>query len=143
MHARSDEICAAARACVGAPYRHQGRSREVGIDCAGLPVVIGHELGLGDFDTTAYSRRPQPREFDREMARSGCQKIPYAEAAAGDILRTAEPDWPVHCMILDQDDRGRLWVIHASAYSRKVVREPFTRGIEGRVRSAWRFPEGS
>lgn len=140
MHTRAREICEAARTYEGVPYRHQGRGRNA-IDCAGLPIVVAHDLGISGFDTASYSRRPRPHEFDRAMIEAGCTQIPMRDMAPGDILRLAEPRWPVHCAILDEDDRGRRWVIHAYLTARKVIRERYTSGVEARVRSVWRFPE--
>lgn len=139
-HPRAVEIVEAARSLVGVPYRHQGRDRDSGIDCAGVPVVIAREVGISGFDTTRYSRRPKPREMDRAMAEAGCRKIPMKDMAPGDILRLAMPTWPVHCAILDEDGKGQ-WIIHAWLSARKVVRESLGPERRADIRSVWRFPE--
>lgn len=41
-----EEIVAEARRWVGTPFRHQGRLRSVGVDCAGLVLGVGKALGL-------------------------------------------------------------------------------------------------
>ena len=48
-----------ARGWVGVPFRHQGRDYS-GIDCVGLPIVVGQSLGLFDqrLDIANYGRLP-------------------------------------------------------------------------------------
>ena len=53
MPADPDAIIAAARAWLGVPWRHQGRTRQ-GVDCAGLVVLVGREFGLAAYDTFAF-----------------------------------------------------------------------------------------
>jgi cell wall-associated NlpC family hydrolase len=35
-----------ARGWLGVPYRHQGRRKDKGVDCVGLIIGVGAELGL-------------------------------------------------------------------------------------------------
>lgn len=52
------EVVAAARAYIDVPFRHQGRSRKEGLDCAGLLIRVAHDLGLTKFDIRGYKRLP-------------------------------------------------------------------------------------
>ncbi|MBT9158862.1 MAG: Dipeptidyl-peptidase 6 [Dehalococcoidia bacterium] len=60
MPSRS-EVVQAARAYIGTPYHHQGRSR-AGLDCVGLIVAVAADIGLQShaqrFDIQNYSRMP-------------------------------------------------------------------------------------
>lgn len=47
---------------LGVPFHHQGRNR-FGLDCAGLVIVVAHDLGISDFDITGYKRQPDPMRF--------------------------------------------------------------------------------
>lgn len=141
MHARSHDIVRAAKSYVGSPYRHMGRSRVRGLDCAGLPILVLHDLGINSFETHNYSRRPNVQEYDREMARAGCRKIPFADLASGDLVRLTSPSWPVHCAVYEVDERGRGWIIHAYAPARQVRRDPYTKDVAKSVTSVWRLPE--
>lgn len=138
MHARADEIVTSARTRIDVPYRHQGRGLK--LDCVGLLIDVARELGLTDFDTTAYGRRPNVEEFTRFMRESGCTRLPMEQLAHGDILRMAYDKWPVHTGIFVQNDRG-FSVIHAFLPYRKVVEEELTEQIWARVNAVWRFPE--
>lgn len=53
------QFAAAARAYMGVPYRHQGRSR-AGVDCLGLIVAAGNDLDLVPLDAGRrdYGRAP-------------------------------------------------------------------------------------
>lgn len=55
----AESVIRAARGWLGVPYHHQGRVR-AGLDCVGLVVVVGRELGIFDpaFDYTNYGRSP-------------------------------------------------------------------------------------
>lgn len=50
----------AARAYLGVPFAHQGRSPAVGLDCIGLIVQAGLDGGhaFPAFDSTDYGRDP-------------------------------------------------------------------------------------
>lgn len=44
--ATREQIIAAARAYIGTPFRHQGRVKGRGVDCAGLIFCVCQELGV-------------------------------------------------------------------------------------------------
>jgi cell wall-associated NlpC family hydrolase len=119
-----DELAKAARGWVDVPYKHLGRTR-YGVDCVGLLIKSAHEVGFTTYDTTNYGRRPQPKDFLREL-KDQLDRIQKREAGHGDVLVFREPRHPCHVGILDAGDDGRLHVVHAYAPMRKVVREPMT-----------------
>ena len=101
MHARANEIVDLGRLLVGQSYRHQGRSLHGGFDCAGILIYIVNTLKLSGFDTSDYSRRPDPKRFDGFMRDAGCHQINIDDREHGDVLRLAETRWPVHCALFD------------------------------------------
>ena len=84
MPADPDAIVAAARVWLGVPWRHQGRTRQ-GVDCAGLVVLVGRGLGLADYDTCAYGRRPEGQGFVQHF-RAAMDGLSLPEAGPGDVL---------------------------------------------------------
>lgn len=54
------QVVAQARSWIGTPWCHQGRSRVLGVDCAGLVICVARALGLvaPDFDVSGYPRMP-------------------------------------------------------------------------------------
>lgn len=139
MHAKANEIVDRGREYVDRPYRHLGRSWKTGVDCAGLLICLMNDCDVSDFDSGAYSRRPNVIEFDRVMRESGCVRLPITELAHGDIIRMAIQRWPVHCALYENDGRGEF-IIHAWLPFRKVVREPLTPARYATISSVWRFP---
>lgn len=124
---------------VGVRWRHLGRDPATGLDCAGLIIRVACDLGIVDYETTAYSRRPNSNEFRRVMLEAGM--ISVAPREHGDVLRLAAPKWPVHVGILEIDDAGVEWLIHAWADARMIVREHLTATKQLQIREIMRFPE--
>ena len=140
MHARADEIVARANEYVGTRYRQWGRSMTSGVDCIGLIICVGRDLGLTDHDTTTYSSRPNVPEFDRFMIDGGYVLRPYSELSHGDIIRLSAPKWPVHSAIVEVDEHGDPWFIHAYLPYRKVAKERLTSGADMKLSSVWSYP---
>jgi cell wall-associated NlpC family hydrolase len=136
MPADPDAIVAAARTWLGVPWRHQGRTRQ-GVDCAGLVVLVGRGLGLADYDTSAYSRRPAGQGFV-EHFRAAMAGLRLLEAATGDVLVFADAAYPCHCGFLTlKHDAPHL--LHAHALRRKVIEEPYAGEWPVKVKFAFRF----
>jgi len=81
----AEAVGAAARAWLGIPWRHQGRSAR-GVDCAGLVVLVARELGLADYDKQTYGRRPEGQGFDQHF-RAAMAGIRLPEAGPGGCPR--------------------------------------------------------
>ena len=138
MHDKANKIVTEAKTWLGVRFRHQGRSRETGVDCAGLLVVVAQALELSPFDNIGYSRRPNPRVFRQSLLDAGC--TPRAIPEHGDIVRLAETRHPVHTAIYEVDELGE-WIIHAYLPLKKVVREALTTKRKFDIREVMRFPE--
>lgn len=125
------DLVAAARAWVGVPFRHQGRTR-AGVDCAGLFVAVARELGIDvPFDRTDY-----PWEPDEALHRTLEGHFERVQARRpGDILLLHFGGAPRHMA---------LWtggsIIHAYAPLDKVVEHRIDRRWERRIVAAYRVP---
>lgn len=53
-----DAVVAAARQCLGTPFRHQGRIPGVGLDCLGLIVHVGNAIERPIKSPSAYPQDP-------------------------------------------------------------------------------------
>jgi cell wall-associated NlpC family hydrolase len=126
------EVVAAAREWIGVPFRHQGRNR-AGIDCVGLPIVIGQSLGIFDqrFDVANYDRLASPQLAAR--VREHCTPAP--EAAPGTLIVIAWSKIAAHVAICTGET-----MIHAYESVGRVVEH----GYRGRwiklTHSIWRLP---
>ena len=138
MYDPRDDLVRAARGWVGIPYRDKGRNR-LGVDCVGVLIKSAHEVGITDYDTLNYPRRPVPQDFLREL-KGLMDRIQKRDAGHGDVMVFREPRHPCHVGILDIDERARMHVIHAYAPARKVVREPMSRERWDRAVMAFRIP---
>lgn len=117
MNRSAEEIVAAGRALIGAPFRPQGRSAETGLDCLGVialaagadPARVRRDYRLRDFD---------PEQIGQALATFGLGR---AEGAArpGDILIVAPAPGRLHAAIVTP--HGYL---HADAGLRRVVEAP-------------------
>jgi cell wall-associated NlpC family hydrolase len=79
------DIKATARTWLGTPWIHQGRLQGVGVDCGGLIIGVGKELGLLDFDTQAYGRIPDGQRL-RALCEEHLLAKPVSEIVPGDVL---------------------------------------------------------
>jgi len=140
MHTKANDIIEVAKGLVGVRYRKQGRN-SVGLDCLGLVIVVAHLNEISDFDTTAYSSRPNVKEFTEGLLKTGCIQIPYSEIAHGDMFRISMGGWPVHIALYEVDEQQQEWYIHASLDLKQVVRTPLTKEVKASISSVWRYPE--
>jgi hypothetical protein len=129
MATLEDTIVEQAKTWIGVPYRDKGRDR-FGVDCIGVPIMVARELGLSDYDTLDYTKRPDPADFLRG-ARSQLDVRGRDEIGHGMLAVLREPRHPCHAGIVERDGTGRLWLIHSYAPARMVVREALT---EERIR---------
>ena len=136
--ASREDIAAAARAWKGVRWKHQGRTRQ-GIDCAGLVVLVGRDLGILDYDHRGYPRDPDgtfAAHFDRAL-----ERIALADKQAGDVVVFTQSRLPCHCGILTER-YGELSVVHAHLTRRRVIEEPLkaAEAICGPATRCYRFP---
>lgn len=128
-----DDIVREARALLETPFRHQGRVAGVGLDCAGVPIVIARTLGLvaSDFDVNAYARTP-----DGESLQGFCEqymrRIPPQQMRPGDVVLVRWQDGaPQHLGVLvPYRHDGALSMVHAE--SRRYNKVCETRVVFGR-----------
>ena len=131
-----EDVVAAARAYLGVPWRHQGRSR-LGLDCAGLVALVARDLGLSDYDSTNYRRHAQGQAFVGHF-RDRMDQVAILEMAPGDVLLFADGAYPCHSAFLSER-HGVPYLIHAHASRRKVVEEAYAGDWPGKVKFCFRF----
>jgi cell wall-associated NlpC family hydrolase len=126
------DIITAARAYLNVRYAHQGRSRVEGLDCVGLLIVVGHDLGVTDFEFLDYSNEPDGETMERLLADNMIEVVAPLVMQVGDVLAvdytTADDEREgkrrglQHTAIVTRLE-PRIEVIHA-------VREPLARVTE-------------
>jgi hypothetical protein len=134
-----DDILEKARSFIGVPWRHQGRTLENGIDCVGLPILVGQSLGKVPVLQADYPRRPDGTFvalFDDYLERRLVK-----DQTDGDILVFASGSHPCHCGIRSTF-RNQPAVIHAHAGLRKVVEQTLESAepLIGKPMAVFSFP---
>ena len=99
----SQQIVDEARRCIGTPWHHAGRLRGVGLDCAGLLVVVMAELGIAIIDDTMYTTGD---EFNRMSGHMDvyADRLPIDEPPRpGDVLLFRKGRMLNHCSIFTEN----------------------------------------
>lgn len=126
MVTRSD-IQQEVRSWLGAKWRHQGRSRTCGIDCAGLVLEVSKSLGLlpQDYDEKGYGRRALGYDFLQIFKdRPELTEVDSRRPEVGDILIFADKIYPCHCGIATSK-WDIPYFIHAHAARGIVIEEAY------------------
>lgn len=129
-----EDIVAAARGWIGTPFHHQGRLKGVGVDCVGVVIGVARELGISDFDTTGYARRPDSRELEK-LARALMIEVPARKALPGDVLLLEIDGQPQHLAFVTD-----IGMLHAYAPLRRVVEHVRDDGWDARIIAAFKLP---
>lgn len=143
------QIVECARTFLGTPFRHQGRLKGTALDCIGLPICVGRELGIQvpDFsfmhagqrvDAVNYASYPTDDRVLQGM-KNYLKEIPRDAIRPGDILCLRVPV-PVHAAIVTDLPPG-LGMVHAYEPNMKVVEHSLTHAWFGRIAGAFLFPE--
>ena len=134
----ADDIIAAARACLGTPFRHQGRVAGEALDCAGLAVQVARACGCAVVDAEAYGPYPARGQLETALAaQPGLQRLPAgAVPQPGDLLLMRFAREPQHLAILAGET-----IIHAWTEAGKVCEHDFTAAWQRRVCAVYRFVE--
>lgn len=143
MTKRADVI-AAARALIGTPYHHQGRTR-AGLDCIGIVVLIGRELQIGrpQHDRSDYRIAPDGEMFRRQLQLGLDEQPEGTEPRPGDVILTRQyrpPRFPTHAAIVAEHPFGGLSLIHADRDSGKVCEVAWSGDVIETLVAVYRWP---
>lgn len=134
----TDDIIAAARACLGTPFRHQGRIPGLALDCAGLVVQVVKTIGLPYHDERGYSRLPHHGRLEAALdAQPSLRQIPAGDRAPGDVLLMRFKAAPTHLGILAGDT-----LIHAYEQAGKVCEHRMDPAWIARIARVYRIVRG-
>jgi NlpC/P60 family putative phage cell wall peptidase len=137
-----------ARLYVGTPFRHQGRIRGLAVDCVGLVLCVGEDLGLVDrvgkpflrADYPDYAAQPTDSFVLEELRRRAISKLPGEPMEPGDILAIRVPSLPCHAAVV-VDRAGCLYMIHAyNSGPRQCVEHILSSAWRGRAVGVFKFP---
>ncbi len=131
------EIVATARSWLGTSWTHQGRLKNVGVDCGGLIIGIGKETDLLDFDTSAYGRIPDGQKL-RALCNEHLVAKPISDIVPGDVLLMRFTRHPRHLAIVG-DSGDPFSLIHAYADAGRCVEHSADPKWRRRIVAAYSF----
>ena len=86
MSVTPEQLINEARKWLGVNYASQGRTREIGLDCGGLLLVVGRALGLTELEELGYSNSPDGERFE-QLLDENCDRVePKEDLRIGDII---------------------------------------------------------
>ena len=137
-------VISAARGWIGTPFHHQGRLKNVGVDCLGLLVGIAEELNLCNengeplvkHDALDYGHLPDEKRLMGNLKKHcrGARKIKSGLIGLFEIDGTAR-----HLGVFGEQN-GYVTLIHAYAPARQVVEHRFDKQWEAKLVKLFRFP---
>ncbi len=131
-----DAILETARGYRGTPFRHQGLLPGRGLDCVGVIVCIGRDLGLFRYDVVGYPRVPSTfSSLLQHVRAAGFRPVPLTDALPGDVYLMAIIDRPQHVALAT--DKG---ILHAWMQARQVVEHGLDDMWRSRIVGVYRFP---
>lgn len=130
-----ERIIAAARAEIGTPFAHQGRTPGIALDCAGLVVAVARAIGLPHNDDTGYGRSPANGLLESALDGQPCL-VRVATSEPGDVLLMRFQGDPQHLGIYTGET-----IIHAWQIVDRVCEHRMTAAWRQRVVRVYRFVE--
>ncbi len=128
------QVYLTARDLVGTPYQHQGRKKDIGIDCIGVPIYVANKLELGEFERVDYPRSPDGTM--QPLINSICSD---EVLQPGVLLVFKISDTAQHCGIVSSYQEG-LGLIHAWDIALQVVEHRLTKDWIDKVVGCYGLP---
>jgi len=130
------EIITAARQCVGTPFRHQGRSLDTGLDCAGVALHVANVVGRDALDVTGYGRAPANGQLESALdIQPGLVRVlDIAARQPGDLLLMRFAREPQHLAVLVGEN-----IVHAYANAGRCVEHRLDDAWSRRIVRVYRF----
>lgn len=128
------DVIREARALIGVPYRHQGRT-EFGLDCIGVPVLIAQRLQIlpAEFEKANYGRLPRAELIEKTM--QYCTQLDEIEPGAMLLIRWPGERNPGHSAIYTGES-----IVHAYQLLQRVVEHGYRGAWVRLTHSLWRLP---
>lgn len=135
MTSRTSRMVAAARACLGTPFHHQGRLPQHGLDCIGLVIMAMQAADYQVRDQAGYARWPVGTMLEQALIQHGACLVPHQQA--GDVLLFALAGVAQHVALCS----GVGHMIHAYAPVGAVVETQISPVWQRRLVGVYRFEE--
>lgn len=134
------KIVEQARSWVGTRYRHQGRSKEKGVDCVGLILGVGAELDLQLIAPKYYAESPSSnlvlRYADQQLVRIENKELALGRVA---ILWGFDRNEAQHLAIVGEH-AGRKTMIHSFSKAGRFLEHSWDSFWMKRLVRVYEFP---
>lgn len=134
------DVVAKAREYMNTPFKHQGRVKGVGCDCAGLLICVARDLALKDvsFDISNYGRLPTGDEMRWHLREHMVELLPPVNPLTpGDVLLMRFEREPQHIAIVTEEN----YLIHSYAQIRRVTEHRIDDVWQSRICAVFCFRE--
>lgn len=126
------EIIETARTFLGTPFRHQGRVKGRGCDCAGIIVGVAKELKLSDFNFIHYGMSPNADKLRQILDE---EAVPTQDQKLGSILLMTFDQEPQHLAIVTD-----IGILHAYSLIGRCVEHNLDALWTSRIAAMYDFP---
>jgi hypothetical protein len=117
-----------------------GRTRS-GIDCVGLPMVVGAEMGLHEYDDSiSYRRIATNHDLIRAIGPHSVRIRDLSDLRDADVVVMRHHVFPQHVMMIAHKG-PMMTVIHSSVERGKVVEEPLTNDVRRLLITGFRYKD--
>ncbi len=131
----ADDIVAAARQCVGTPFRHQGRVVGKRLDCAGVVVHVAKTNGCKHCDVIGYAETPYGDSLRENLdTQVSLVRVAGSNMMAGDILLMRFDGEPQHLAVFTGEN-----IIHAWSEAGKCCEHGLDTTWRRRIAGVYRF----
>lgn len=132
-------IVSEARSWIGTKFRHQGRTKGIGCDCAGVLVGIAKIINMKLIDMRGYGRTPFGGQLKKTMDEQ-FDPVLISHVCPGDILLLRVRKEPQHLAIVADYKYGGLSIIHSTSDIGRVVEHRFDVAVKKKIVAAYKFP---
>ena len=139
---------------IDTPFHHQGRAKNIGVDCIGLIVGIAKNLDLKsevfdatnnrqillhELDNPNYSPLPNRMQLKDSLTNTLIE-IEKGDLNVGDIILFTLNMWPQHVAIITKIQED-IFFVHASEPVGKTIFSRFDSRWQDKAIGFYRFPE--
>lgn len=140
----AENIVTEARTWLNTPFRHQGRLKGLGVDCAGFVALVAQNAGLTYVEIPSDYKPQEDGTAMMRMLSEYLDFIPTEDVQPGDILALCDealrfPDVPRHLAFVTEVTEKTTFIVHASRHG--VREHRMDAAWNKRIHSAWRIKE--
>lgn len=132
---RGGAFVAEARSWLSTPFRHMGREKGLGADCAGVILGSAAAVGLTDFQPAAYPPAIDAAMLTEQLGRVARRLEPEEVEKPGDLLQFEVSGQAQHLGLFTGADS----FIHAWETAGMVVETALVPWWRGRIAARWRL----